>query len=130
MGITADDRDDDGLRSKRLEIELKEGWQRIRVERVGESLTFSVNGKPVRWKANSIYTQYYGPPNPEQTGYLFISLTSGRQCSIQQLDLKTATKEFGLTADGSGNNDNGDGEDRGRGDGDSRRSSRGRGSRD
>ena len=130
MGITADDRDDDGLRSKRLEIELKEGWQRIRVERVGESLTFSVNGKPVRWKANSIYTQYYPPPKPEQTGYLFISLTSGQQCSSQQLELETATKEFGLTAGGSGSNDDEGGEGRGRGDDDRGRSSRGRGSRD
>jgi len=130
MGITADDRDDDGLRSKRLEIELKEGWQRIRVERVGESLTFSVNGKPVRWKANSIYTQYYPPPKPEQTGYLFISLTSGQQCSIQQLELETATKEFGITAGGPGSNDDEGGEGRGRGDDDRGRSSRGRGSRD
>ncbi|MBL05653.1 MAG: hypothetical protein CMJ99_08470, partial [Planctomycetes bacterium] len=94
------------------------------------SLTFSVNGKPVRWKANSIYTQYYPPPKPEQTGYLFISLTSGQQCSIQQLELETATKEFGITAGGPGSNDDEGGEGRGRGDDDRGRSSRGRGSRD
>ncbi len=116
MGITADDRDDDGLRSKRLEIELKEGWQRIRVERVGESLTFSVNGKPVRWKANSIYTQYYGEANPEQTGYLFISLNSGQQCSIQQLEIETAMEEFGFTGDPETNDDDDNDEGRERGD--------------
>ena len=113
MGITADDRDDDGLRSKRLEIELKEGWQRIRVERVGKSLTFSVNGKPVKWKANSIYTRYYGEANPEQTGYLFISLNSGQQCSIQQLEIETAMEEFGFTGEPETNDEDDEGRERG-----------------
>ncbi|MEE3052970.1 MAG: hypothetical protein VYB34_04495, partial [Planctomycetota bacterium] len=108
MGVTSED-----LRSKRLQIELKEGWQRIRVERVGKSLTFSVNGKPVKWKANSIYTRYYGEANPEQTGYLFISLNSGQQCSIQQLEIETAMEEFGFTGEPETNDDDDEGRERG-----------------
>jgi len=90
LGITSTD-----MRSKRLQIELKEGWQHVRVERVGKSLTFAVNGKLVKWEANSIYTRYYPPPNPEQTSYLFVSLNSGQQCSIRTLGIEASTKEFG-----------------------------------
>ena len=134
MGITSED-----LRSKRLQIQLKEGWQRIRVERVGKSLSFSVNGKPVRWEPNSIYVRYYldgkkEDANPEQIGFLFIAVNNRAQCSIQQLEIDASTEEYSFNAGdeipGDDDDEGGEGR-RGRGDDDRGRSSgRGRGGRD
>ncbi|MFP6738931.1 MAG: hypothetical protein VCD34_09345, partial [Planctomycetota bacterium] len=91
IGITSED-----LRSKRLEVDLKGGWQRVRIERVGKSVNFTVNGKPVKWKPGE-YQSYYGQVDPDQTSYFFISMNAGQQSSIQSIEIETATKEFGST---------------------------------
>lgn len=91
IGITSED-----LRSKRLEVDLKGGWQRVRIERVGKSVTFTVNGKPVKWKPGE-WQSYYGEVDTDQTSYFFISMNAGQQCSIQSIEIETATKEFGST---------------------------------
>ncbi|MEC8895888.1 MAG: hypothetical protein VX675_06165, partial [Planctomycetota bacterium] len=103
IGITSED-----LRSKRLEVDLKEGWQRVRIERVGKSVTFSINGKPVKWKPGE-YQSYYGEVDPDQTAYFFVSMNAGQQSSIQSIEIETATEEFG-----SSNPSESDDEDRDR----------------
>lgn len=128
VGITSDD-----LRSKRLEIELKAGWNRVRIVRVGKSVNFSVNGKPVKWKAGE-YQSYYGEINPEQTSYLFISINSGQQCSVQTIEIDASSEEFGSSASDAGDTGDtgdddrreGEDEDRARFDGRGRSSGRGR----
>lgn len=108
IGITSED-----LRSKRLEVDLKGGWQRVRIERVGKSVTFTVNGKPVKWKPGE-YQSYYGEVDPDQTAYFFISMNAGQQSSIQSIEIETATKEFG-TGDPPDDDDDDDDNDRDRG---------------
>ena len=107
IGITSED-----LRSKRLEIDLKEGWHRVRIERVGKTVSFTVNGKPVQWKPGE-YQSYYGSVDPDQTSYFFVSMNAGQQCSIQSIEIETAKEEFG-----SADADDDDDEDRERGEGD------------
>ena len=127
VGLTSDD-----MRSKRLEVELKSGWNRVRIERVGKSLSFSINGKPVKWKAGE-YQSYYGEINPEQTSYLFISINAGQQCSVQTIEIDSSTVEYGdatAAADDDDDDDRrreGDDEGRGRDDGRGRFGGRGRG---
>ena len=122
MGLTSDD-----MRSKRLEVELKSGWNRVRIERVGKNLSFSINGKPVKWKAGE-YQNYYGEVNPEQTSYLFISINAGQQCSVQTIEIDSSTVEYGdATAADDDDDRRREDEDRGRGRDDDRGRSGGRG---
>ena len=126
MGLTSDD-----MRSKRLEVELKSGWNRVRIERVGKNLSFSINGKPVKWKAGE-YQSYYGEVNPEQTSYLFVSINAGQQCSVQTIEIESNTVEYGnaTAADDDDDDDRrreGEDEGRGRDDGRGRFGGRGRG---
>lgn len=108
IGITSED-----LRSKRLEVDLKGGWQRVRIERVGKRVTFTVNGRPVKWKPGE-YQTYYGEVNPDQTSYFFISMNAGQQCSIQSIEIETATEEYGSTLPDDPDDDDRD-RDRGEG---------------
>ena len=113
VGLTSDD-----MRSKRLEVELKSGWNRVRIERVGKNLSFSINGKPVKWKAGE-YQSYYGEVNPEQTSYLFVSINAGQQCSVQTIEIESNTVEYGDATAADDDDDDDDrrreGEDEGRG---------------
>ena len=96
MGFTHQD-----LSSQRLQIFIEKGSQRIRVERVGKNLTFSVNGKPVMWKPNVSYFKHYSGGDEADVGqvsYLFITVDFGKKCSIQQFEIDASTEEFGFNA--------------------------------
>ncbi len=97
MGLTSENG-----RSKRLQIRLKQAWQGIRVERVGDKLTFTVNGKKVAWEPNHLYTNIKNgaKPNPEEASYLFISINIGQQCSLRKFEIVTSdddTEEPGFS---------------------------------